>query len=246
MPWKIKSKNVLTLGEAPQSDLLLLKNTQLETQGMALSLSQYSVEAYHKVVYTSFLDTTAQLVYIPMEKMELNLQDLDTLAFLNTAKAQVKMAQASVNQAKAALSPQWSVGYFNQSIRPAYSLQGGMLQLSLPIDKRLQKANIEQKELATKIQNQAVVQQAHHLQLQWQEAIQRWQILHQQFEEYGTQLLVQARDLRDQAQKQYDFGAIDFLAYQQFLRTALQHEVTYQQYIFQINQQVLLLHHLSK
>ena len=240
---KVRSR--IELGEAPQSDLLLLKNTQLEIQGMQLSLSQHSIQAYHKVVHTTFLDTTTQLVFYPMEKMELNLNGLDTATLLSLAKAHINLADASLDQATAALAPQWSVGYFNQSIRPIYSLQGGIVQLSLPIDTRLQKATIQQKKLGVMVQNQEVALQAHQLNLQWREALQQWRILDQQFEEYGDRLMSQARDLREQAQRQYDFGAIDFLAYQQYLRTALNHETTYQQLIFQINQQVLLLHYLS-
>ena len=177
----------------------------------------------------------------------LNLPAGATGSDLFTAPIQREMEvarQQSVLQQKQ-LVPEFSVGYFNQSIRPDYAFQGVSAGVAIPFYKKHQRALAEQWDLeaimaANQLEGQRTV-------LEKERALARQQAssLKNELDSYGQQLTGQAALLRQLAQVRLDNGEIDFFRFVQSIQMALASELDFLDLQYQYLEAVLRLEYLK-
>ncbi|MBK7873682.1 MAG: TolC family protein [Saprospiraceae bacterium] len=158
---------------------------------------------------------------------------------------QSEVAKAETILQQKQLSPEWSFGYFNQSIRPDFALQGLTVGAALPIFNKPQRARIEQAQLQEIIASNNLQLATSNLQRQVELAMQQAALLRQQLDTNGAALRQQAQALRDLANVQLQNGEIDYFRYVQSLEMALRNELDYLDLMHQYNQAVLKLQFLT-
>ncbi|MFN7117019.1 MAG: TolC family protein [Saprospiraceae bacterium] len=161
-------------------------------------------------------------------------------------RQQVIVNQQETILQKKQLNPEWSFGYFNQSIRPDFNLQGILAGVALPIFNKPQKARIEQAHLQEIIANNNLQFVTANLQRQIELRTQQVQILQQQLNTNGATLRLQAQALRNLAETQLKNGEIDYFRYVQSLEAALKNELEYLNLLNRYNQSVLELQFLTE
>ncbi len=154
------------------------------------------------------------------------------------AEKGIEVAQQRVEVGKANLKPSFSVGYFIQSIRPIYGLQGGLLGIQIPLARAAGKSLVEQARLKQ-------LQADQELELQRRELEQARSVARRTVQEWESQLSdlqarrTQRQRLRELAAQQLASGAIDFFVYYQALEESLRAETQFLQVIYQFNRAVL-------
>ncbi len=166
------------------------------------------------------------------------VETVDT-ALIAPAAQRVAVAREETVLADKQTAPELSLGYFNQSIRPDYAFQGGIVGLSLPIFTRSQRAQVEQRRLQEVIVANELQWQERQLEQRREQATQEVALLQQLLEEQGAALQDQAASLRRLAQLQLEAGEVDYFRYVQSLDAALQSELDYLVLIRQYNTAVL-------
>jgi len=166
------------------------------------------------------------------------VETVDT-ALIAPAAQRVAVAREETVLADKQTAPELSLGYFNQSIRPDYAFQGGVVGLSLPIFTRSQRAQVEQRRLQEVIAANQLQWQERQLEQRREQATQEVALLQQLLEEQGAALQDQAASLRRLAQLQLEAGEVDYFRYVQSLDAALQSELDYLVLIRQYNTAVL-------
>ncbi len=180
----------------------------------------------------------------------LSVMDLPTGAggndlFIAPIRQETEVArQQSVLQQKQ-LNSEFSLGYFNQSIRPDYSFQGAMIGLAVPFYKKHQKALSEQWDMEVIMATNRMEQRIDVLEKERALAVQQATSLKNEVDTYGRQLTDQATLLRQLANVQLDNGEIDFFRYTQSLQMALQNELDFLDLQYQYVEAVLRLEYLQ-
>lgn len=144
------------------------------------------------------------------------------------------------------MAPEFSVGYFNQSIRPDYSFQGVSAGVAIPFYKKHQRALAEQWDLeAIMAANQL---KGHTTILEKERATAKLQAssLRNELDSYGRQLTNQATLLRQLAQVQLDNGEIDFFRFLQSAQMALNNELDFLDLQYQYVEAVLRVEYLNQ
>jgi len=158
---------------------------------------------------------------------------------------EVEVAMQEIEVGKAHLKPRFSVGYFIQSIRPIYGLQGGLLGIQIPLARSAGQSLVEQARLKQ-------LQSDQELELRRRELEQARSAANRKVQEWQNQLedlqgrRIQRRRLRELAAQQLDSGAIDFFVFYQALEESLRAESQFHRMIYQFNRAVLQLEWLSQ
>lgn len=154
---------------------------------------------------------------------------------------QTQYAENQVEVAQAALRPQWTLGYFNQSIRPDFSLQGLTLGANIPLWRKQPKAKIDRAVMEVASSKIEVGLQSKLLNNAYERAQVQAQLYKARVDENGTQLLANAELLEALANVQLEDGAIDFFKFVLSLESVFQAKREYYQLINDYNQAVINL-----
>ncbi len=214
------------------------------------ALAQAAAEerlAFNRLQQAAFLDRFSR----PPDSLSiLPLSVADTAAamalFLAPLEQQATVARQEAEVQARQLKPEFSVGYFNQSIRPDWSLQAVQAGMAVPIFQKSQRARIEQARLEeAKAANELALQRQI---LEQERQLAREQALawRRQLDSTGRQLLEQGARLRSLAATQLKAGEIDYFQYVQSVQAAFDNDLQYLSLVEQSNQAVLYLQFLSK
>jgi cobalt-zinc-cadmium resistance protein CzcA len=154
---------------------------------------------------------------------------------------QTQFAENQVEVAKAALQPQWTLGYFNQSIRPDFSLQGLTIGASVPLWRKEPKAKIDRAIIQVASSRIEADLQSKLINTALKRAEVQAELYRKRVNENGTQLLNNARLLEELANIQLTDGAIDFFKFVLSLESVFQAKREYYQMINDYNQAVINL-----
>lgn len=198
-----------------------------------------------------------QLAYSPDSQrppdrlVPLPLGTADTSAALSTLllplAQQVELTERQTEVAAKQLNPQWSLGYFQQSIQPEnLFLNAVQLGLSVPIFQKSQRAQIEQAKLEGLKASNSLEGQRRFLTQERARSRQQLLALQRQLAEQGSALLAQAQALRELTQQQLGAGEIDYFQYAQSLEAALSNELMQAELTAQYNQALLYFLFLSE
>jgi cobalt-zinc-cadmium resistance protein CzcA len=149
---------------------------------------------------------------------------IDT-ALIAPAAQRVAVARQETALASKQMAAAFSVGYFNQSIRPDYAFQGGLIGVSLPLFTRSQRARVEQSRLQEVMAANDLAWERRRLEQQRRRLLQEVVQLQALLDEQNQALLDQARQLRRLAELQLEAGEVDYFRYVQSLDSALSSEL---------------------
>ena len=154
---------------------------------------------------------------------------------------QSQKAIANIDRAKAELLPEWILGYFNQSIRPDFLLQGVYISARVPIWTKYAQSEIQKSQLMQEYFNLESEIQAKKLNLEKDLALQKAILFKNRLDEQGSLLLNQSQLLNDLAKQQMDAGEIDYFRYVQALESSYNSTKEYLLLIQQYNQAIIEL-----
>jgi cobalt-zinc-cadmium resistance protein CzcA len=158
---------------------------------------------------------------------------------LSVTQLEVEVAREAVDVERARGNPALSFGYFNQSIRPDFPLQGVTVGVEYPVWRKSQQARVERMEL----EGQVAESKAALMQMQWgsqfNAARERAAFLDRELGETGAGLRSQAASIRELGRAQWQAGEISFLQYTQLLQLALSNELAWLDMVFAFDQAVL-------
>ena len=239
-----KTKLQYDAGEVSRLEKTLAETQQLQAQRAIEVANRELQTALNALKKTAYLtgDFTPSGNELPDMALPAGSDGGDL--FTSPIQQEMKVArQQSVLQQKQ-LSPEFSLGYFNQSIRPDYSLQGGMIGLAIPFYKKQQKALSEQWEMEAIMATNRMEQRNDVLEKERALALQQATSLKNELDTYGSQLTDQANMLRQLAKAQMDNGDIDFFRYLQSQQMALENELNFLDLKYRYVEAVLRLEYL--
>lgn len=196
-----------------------------------------------------------------LEVLSLSLPD-DSAAIVNSPALayfaqQVKVMEAGTKVQKAALMPDITVGYFNQSLQGAINpkdatvagasdrFQGISVGLSFPLWSKPQVSRIRANE-ATKDAAQAQYEwYQENLESQYAQAFQEYLKYKGSKEYYEINALPLATQLEKNAWRNYQSGNIGYLEFQQALNRAISVQQNFLQIVNQYNQAIINLEYLA-
>ncbi len=152
---------------------------------------------------------------------------------------QVEEERNQRNILEASMAGQWRFGYFNQSIRPDWSLQGALLGLDIPIFRKADKTRVEIQQLEQAVAGNQLLWAEHRFESQAQELSLQAQNWDSELRDRGDMLKAQAAQLRRLSRQQLEAGAIDYFEYLRSLEAALQTELEYLKLVHCYNQAVI-------
>lgn len=160
---------------------------------------------------------------------------------LDRSRQAVAVAGQATDVARMNRRPEWGVGYFFQSIRPNRYLQGGLLEVSVPLFQKPAKARQQQAALQQEIRQQEFRQTGLRLRQERRAALDQASALYDRLQAQGNGLMEQARELRRLGEQLLDSGEVDFFRYYQLLDLALENELAYLELVHRYNQAVIRL-----
>ena len=156
----------------------------------------------------------------------------------------IEQARRATVVEKKQRSPSFTLGYFNQSIRPDLPYQGAQVGMALPIFNKARNARTEASRLQEVVAQNDLEQFAHQLDQQRQELGQNLELLASQWADQGTALAEQANLLRQLAEQQLQEGEVDYFRYLQSQEAALQSDLERMALLHQYNRSLLRYYHL--
>lgn len=242
-----KAQHNYQAGETGKLELALAEGSLLKIERILASAKSTKQTAYTRLRQIAFLEAeftiTSQAVIpfsLPETDLEINASLIDPVT------QRIEMANREIELQQKAIRPEFSLGYFNQSIRPDYSFQGIEAGVSIPIWKKAQKAKVEQAQIeALKATNELEAVQF-NLDRETSLAFEQTMLFHNELEASGGSLKENATTLRRLSNLQFQQGDIDYFDYVQSLNAALELELQYLELLNQYNQAVLYLEYLVK
>ncbi|MDX1942006.1 MAG: efflux RND transporter permease subunit, partial [Saprospiraceae bacterium] len=212
-----------------------LSNTELERQ-----------QAWFDLRQAAFLNQDYTLPEGVFQELTMPTFSGSASSLTETYRQQTEVAKAEAILQQKQLNPEWYVGYFNQSVRPDFALQGVAVGAALPIFNKPQRARIEQAQLQEIIANNKLQLVTYNLQRQIELSMQQVTLLRQQLDTNGAALRQQAQALRELANAQLQNGEIDYFRYVQSLEMALRNELDRLDLMNKYNQAILELQFLTE
>ena len=233
-----------------------LEKTLAETQHLqalrAIETAQRDLQsAFNELQKTAFLTGDFSLSGNGLPALELPAPELPALSggndlFTAPLQQEIEIAhQQSILQQKQ-LNPEFSLGYFNQSIRPDYTFQGVSAGVAIPFYKKHQKALAEQWDMEAIMASNRMEGQLDVLEKERVLARQQASSLKNELDSYGRQLIDQSALLRQLAKLQLDNGEIDFFRYLQSLQMALENELDFLDLQYRYVEAVLQVEYLNE
>jgi cobalt-zinc-cadmium resistance protein CzcA len=241
-----KTRLRLSAGSSDQLSLLLAENQQIQNRQQLKNIQLQVISARRRLIRSAFLDTLPEKPDIPLEEA-LPLPEelvLDSSLYLPYEKA-LDVAEQEWRLQQKQTQPEFTVGYFAQSIRPDIPFQGVAVGMRVPLWKKGLKAKIEQSELQGQVAINQLNLKRHQLKQESALSEDRLLQLYERLQSSGPIWQEQARQLRQLAALQLQQGAIDFFRYAQALQLALENEIAYYELLNQYNQTVLYHRYLT-
>ncbi|PZF73034.1 CusA/CzcA family heavy metal efflux RND transporter [Taibaiella soli] len=240
------------VGEAPPIEQTL---AQSKYEMMKARQSGYEAMLRQSILRLQMLLQTEALV-MPVEDSLVALNEIDTFsnsshpfAMLNAAKMQIAKRQMNLEQQK--MMPDFSVGYFNQSLigNPMSSngdlatagnrFQGVQVGVNVPLIFGAQSARIKSArwgyESAKSAEGQAMTELQQNRKIAFEELERQKTML----DYYSRSALPEAEKLLIQGQKTYMAGEVDYTTYLQSIETASGIKADYLQTLLNYNKAVL-------
>lgn len=241
-----KTRLLQSSGQADRLTLLLAENRQNQNKRLLQAVVQDEITAKKELLQQVFLDRLPDLedVRMPEPLRFFENQPLDSTLLL-PEKERIKRAEAEKNLQATMTRPEFSVGYFSQSLRPDLPFQGVNIGMSLPIWKKGIKAQTERAQLEQQIAQAEWFQVKQVLSKEVESTRVLLQALNSQLNEEGKTWQDQALALRTLANLQLKEGAIDFFELAQALQLALENELAYLDLLNQYNMAALYYGYLT-
>jgi heavy metal efflux system protein len=232
-------------GEIDRLELTLAENQWTQAQRGLTETRREREQAYALLRQSAFL--TGEYAPPPGELEALPLPVSNQLDGRLAApqQQQVTVAQQETGLQEKQLLPEFSAGYFNQSIRPDFSFQGVTLGMSLPIWRKFQKTEIERARLRETVAANELRGRQNLLENSLATARRQATLLFEELQENGSRQQEQARSLRSLAETQLKNGEIDYFRYIQSIEAALRNDLQYIDLLNRYNQAVLFLEYLT-
>lgn len=237
-----KAKVSLEAGATDQLELVLVENNLNIANRQLANARAQSATSLAQLSALALLDNPIEQRFTgPPEALAFPEGNYESENLIQPYVLQSQYAENQVEVAKAALQPQWTLGYFNQSIRPDFSLQGLTLGASVPLWRKEPKAKIERALIQVASSKIETDLQSKLLKTAYERAQVQAQLYKNRVEENGTQLLTNAQLLEDLANVQLKDGAIDIFKFVLSLESVFQAKREYYQLINDYNQAVINL-----
>lgn len=195
-------------------------------------------------------------VGIVLEKRELSISADSVSVASNPAlqyfAQQVKLAEAGQNLERSRLMPDFTLGYFNQSLygtldyrdakvvaNGSKRFQGVLVGISFPLWARPQLARIKANEAATNAAQASFDQYQKNLEGQYAQAFQEYQKFSKSLEYYEKNALPTANVIKQNALRNYQSGNIGYVEFSQGLSRALDIQTSYLGTLSQYNQSII-------
>ncbi len=236
----------LEAGEINALERTLTDNQLARVQRILAEATVEENRAYRQLLREAFL--TGEYSAPDDAPPPLELPAADALNGILTApfEQQVQIAAEATDLERKQLSPAFWAGYFNQSIRPDYSLQGAFLGMSVPLFQKAQRARIEQRELEEIIAFNELEWQSNQFEQHRRRALEQVARFRQLLNNQAAPLQEQARRLRELATVQLDQGEVDYFRYVQSLDAALTTELDLMELVRQYNAAVIEYEYLTE
>ena len=242
-----KATRQYELGETSRLEETLVERQLTEVQRKRAASSRAIQGNHYKILQTTFLegafepaiDSTLRRLPDPNNVL---LDSLLTAPY----KEDVEVALAQRKVAEKQSAPEWSFGYFNQSIRPDYSLQGVTIGMGIPIWKKSYQAQVEKAKIDELIAANRRTLNQFQLGQSLQAASVALASLRNELDNYGQLQLQQANTIRQLAYAQWQNGEIDYFKYLQSMSMAFEAELTYLELLHAYNQAVIQMDYLSQ
>jgi cobalt-zinc-cadmium resistance protein CzcA len=177
---------------------------------------------------------------------------------LQTAQQQIAVNNKQIDVERAKGSPEFSLGYFNQSIIGYQNVdgaekyygggkrfQGVQAGVNIPVFNRAVASRVKaaKAETAVAASNYELLQ--HNLQAQYKQAAQEYEKDRQSLDYYEKTALPNAQLILQQGDKAFRAGEISYIEYLQALKTGSELQLNYLGQLNQYNQSVLRLLYFS-
>lgn len=160
--------------------------------------------------------------------------------------AQVAYSEAVVNERGAVYFPRLSVGYFNQQLESVPGFQGVQVGMSYPLWFARERADLRQAKLDAEVAKVESEYQRGELFKQLDAVRQQMEWQQIQVVEFAQPSERDAVELMSMASKEWEAGEIDFFAYFQLVRTAVNLEMDRLETVYQYNSTVLQYQYLTR
>ena len=236
-------------GESSYLELLAAKNKYAEVQ-----LQRKEAES-QKAVYTQEMQKllnityTVSFVYTQFEKLSLTITTDTTAISQNPALAyynqKIVLANSELILEKSRLLPDFSLGYWNQSIDGVKGFQGVELGIGIPIFFWGQQGRVQSAEIQTQMAQSDYENFQNNLKTLFDQNLQEYQTLLNELSYYEDTGLKQADEILKVAVLAYQKGEIGYVEYIQNLTQAVTIRTQYLQTVNQLNQTVISINYLT-
>ncbi len=176
--------------------------------------------------------------------------------YLQYLQQQVKIHRTGVELEKTSRLPDFSLGYFNQSLIGTSNFsgtetygagkrfQGFQVGVAVPIFNKAAKARIDAAGIQARIAETDLAQGTLHIKTQLDQAIESFKKANQSLSLYESKTLVIAEEIRVNAGKAYQAGEIGYMEYAQAISRALSIQNNYLDLIDEFNKSLILIEFL--
>ncbi|MBL7793212.1 MAG: CusA/CzcA family heavy metal efflux RND transporter [Saprospiraceae bacterium] len=185
------------------------------------------VQSLMQLQQTAWLEQTPTMPAGEMPEWPLPEEIMLSPIMLAPLQQQVVVSQQETLVQQKQFKPEFTLGYFNQSIRPDLPLQGVVAGMTLPLWRKSGRAGIQQAVVAQQIAQNEVSLAKHQYEVSTDMAKHQALVLHLELESAGKNLLGQAATLRRLADKQRSEGEIDYFRYAQSIEAAWRNDLLY-------------------
>jgi cobalt-zinc-cadmium resistance protein CzcA len=233
-------------GESGKFEKTLAENELLSIQRTMIYATAEKEAAYAELARAAYF---TQLYNISEETLQ--MRDMPEYSekhdpLLTATYAQnIEVSKRTTEVQQKLVKPEFSIGYFNQSIRPDYSYQGVRAGVNIPLWKKAHKANIQQAQIA---EIQAANDLKHEEQMIREELAyvqNKTFMLFEELESSGRDIQEKSNILRQLAKSKFQYGEINYFDYVLSLKTALDNEMDYLELLYNFNQSALYLEYLT-
>jgi heavy metal efflux system protein len=173
-----------------------------------------------------------------LSRFFLPVQSIPDPSLLASFEQQGEVARQAIDVEKAQGNPALTFGYFNQSLRPDFPLQGVSVGVAWPLWRKSQHARVEQAQVREQIARNEYMYQREVWENEYRAALERARYLDEQWTGLSPLLSAQAASIRRLAEAQWQAGEISFLQYSQLLRLAQENEMSYLNLVYELNQAI--------
>lgn len=233
-------------GESGKLEKTLAENEWLKIQRSLLYAQAEKEQAYTQLAQAAFFAESFQIAEEPLTIMELpGFSETPGHSFTAPFAQRIEVARQETLLQQKMARPEFSIGYFNQSIRPDYSLQGVQAGVSIPLWKKAQSARIQQAQIAEAQAMNSLTHQEQIIGEQFSFFQRKTALLFEELNTSGQDIQQKSAMLRSLAKLQFQQGDINYFDYVQSLNVAMSNDLDYLDLLFNYNQSALYLEYLG-